>query len=146
MPRRPTPLACSTPTTPAPRELADWKSGVRAAWPSVRVEHVESEGVGDAAEVGATLAVRAFVALADLGVDDVEVQVVHGKTSSDDELIDASVTVMHPTESYDGNRHRFDADVALDHSGSFGYTVRVVPRNAALASVSEMGARRRDPG
>ena len=46
---------------------------------------------------------------------------------------------MHATESYDGNRHRFDADVALDQSGSFGYTVRVVPRNAALASVSEMG-------
>jgi starch phosphorylase len=121
------------------RELAEWKQRVRVTWPSVRVEHVESEGVGDAAEVGATLAVRAFVALADLGVDDVEVQVVHGRTSADDELLGATTTVMRATESYDGNRHRFDADVALDHAGSFGYTVRVVPRNAALASVSEMG-------
>jgi starch phosphorylase len=121
------------------RELAQWKERVRATWPSVRVEHVESEGVGDAAEVGATLAVRAFVALADLGVEDVEVQVVHGRTSADDELLGASMTVMKATESYDGNRHRFDADVALDQSGPFGYTVRVVPRNAALASVSEMG-------
>ncbi|MEO5664136.1 MAG: alpha-glucan family phosphorylase, partial [Nocardioides sp.] len=121
------------------RELAAWKRQVRAAWPSVRVEHVESGGVGDIAEVGATLAVRAFVALADLGTDDVEVQVVHGRTSADDDLLDAGVTVMHASESYDGNRHRFDADVPLDHSGSFGYTVRVVPRNAALASVSEMG-------
>ncbi|WP_107705532.1 alpha-glucan family phosphorylase [Nocardioides allogilvus] len=121
------------------RELAQWKQRVRAAWPSVRVEHVESGGVGDAAEVGATLAVRAFVALSDLGVDDVEVQVVHGRTSADDELLDAATTVMHVSESYDGDRHRFDADVALDQSGPFGYTVRVVPRNAALASVAEMG-------
>jgi hypothetical protein len=31
--------------------------------PSVRVEHVESSGVGDAAEVGALLSVRTFVSL-----------------------------------------------------------------------------------
>jgi starch phosphorylase len=74
-----------------------------------------------------------------LGADDVEVQVVHGRTSADDALHDAGVTVMRVSESYDGNRHRFDADVALEDSGPFGYTVRVVPRNAALASVSEMG-------
>jgi glycogen phosphorylase len=67
------------------------------------------------------------------------VQVVHGKPSGDDDLLDATTTVMHASESYDGNRHRFDADVPLDHSGPFGYTVRVVPRNEALASVSEMG-------
>ena len=121
------------------RALASWKTSVRAAWPSVRVEHVESDGVGDVAEVGASVAVRAFVALADLGVDDVEVQVVHGRAGANDDLIGASVSVMHVTESYDGNRHRFDADVALEQSGSFGYTVRVVPRNAALASISEMG-------
>ena len=42
-------------------------------------------------------------------------------------------------ESYDGNRHRFDAAVPLATSGPFGYTVRVVPRNAALASVAELG-------
>ena len=33
-------------------ELAAWKKKVRAAWPHVRVEHVESSGVGDAPEVG----------------------------------------------------------------------------------------------
>ena len=37
------------------RDLAAWKAQVKGAWPEVRVEHVESSGVGDAAEVGATL-------------------------------------------------------------------------------------------
>ena len=121
------------------RELSHWKQRVRAAWPSVRVEHVESDGVGDAAEVGAIVVVHCFIALGDLSVDDVEVQVVHGRPSADDVLLDASTTVMGHSESYEGNRHRFEASVALDRSGSFGYTVRVVPRNAALSSVSEMG-------
>ena len=38
-----------------------------------------------------------------------------------------------------GDRHPFDAAISLDHSGPFGYTVRAVPRNEALASVAELG-------
>ena len=119
--------------------LSAWKQSVRAAWPGVRVEHIESEGVGDQAEVGATLAVRAWVALGDLAASDVEVQVVHGRIGADDELTSTSVSPMEVGESYEGNRHRFDAAVRLEHSGAFGYTVRVVPRNDALASVAELG-------
>ncbi len=44
-------------------DLAAWKRRVLAAWPDVRVEHVESSGVNDAPEVGAVLSTRAFVAL-----------------------------------------------------------------------------------
>ena len=47
-------------------ELAAWKKRVRAGWPAVRVEHVETSGIGDAPEVGDTLSVRGFVALGDL--------------------------------------------------------------------------------
>jgi starch phosphorylase len=119
--------------------LAVWKKQVRSTWPTVRVEHVESLGLGDAPEVGATLTVRAFVALGDLAPADVEVQVVHGRTTSDDVLVDAGFAVMTLAESYEGGRHRFDATIAIGNSGAFGYTVRVVPHNAALASVAELG-------
>jgi starch phosphorylase len=121
------------------RSLSEWKQTVRGAWPGVRVEHVESEGVGDQAEVGATFTVRAWVALGSLSAEDVEVQVVHGRIGADDELTSSSVSPMAVGESYEGNRHRFDAAVELHHSGAFGYTVRVVPRNDALASVAELG-------
>ncbi|QBX56544.1 glycosyltransferase family 1 protein [Nocardioides seonyuensis] len=120
-------------------ELAGWKSRVRAGWPAVRVEHVESEGVSDQAEVGHALVVRAWVALGDLTTEDVAVQVVHGRTGWEDELRDSTVLPMQVGESYEGNRHRYDAEVTLDRAGSFGYTVRVVPRNEALASVAELG-------
>jgi glycogen phosphorylase len=119
--------------------LAAWKKKVRTAWPSVRVEHVESSGVGDAPEVGATLSVRSFVSLGDLAPDDVHVQVVHGKIDSDDRLVDTTVVDLSLAESYDGGRHRFDGDVVLDRSGAFGYTVRVIPRNQLLTSVAELG-------
>ncbi len=122
-------------------ELTSWKKKVRGGWGSVRVEHVESSGVGDAPEVGATLTVRAFVALGELLPEDVDVQVAHGTTTPDDVLVEetVSVTSMAVAESYEGNRFRFDAPVAIDHSGAFGYTVRVVPRHPSLTSVAELG-------
>jgi starch phosphorylase len=120
-------------------ELAAWKKKVRTEWPNVRVEHVESSGVGDAPEVGNTLSVRSFVSLGDLAPDDVHVQVVHGKIDSDDKLVDTTIEDLALAETYDGGRFRFDGDVVLDRSGPFGYTVRVIPRNALLTSVAELG-------
>jgi glycogen phosphorylase len=121
------------------RELALWKQRVKAAWPQVRVEHVESSGVADAPEVGSVLSVRAFVALGDLAPEDVEVQLVHGRADAEDVLRDTASTQLAPTESYEGGRHSFAGEVVLDHSGPFGYTVRVVPRNGHLASYAELG-------
>ena len=66
---RRSPRARSTPTTPAPPSWPPGRSGSGPRWPGVRVEHVESSGVGDAPEVGDTLSVRAFVALGDLSPD-----------------------------------------------------------------------------
>ncbi|QIG43774.1 glycosyltransferase family 1 protein [Nocardioides anomalus] len=119
--------------------LAAWKKRVKSAWLSVRVEHVESSGVGDAAEVGAVLSVRAFVSLGDLAPDDVHVQVLHGKIDSNDVLADVTVRDLALAETYDGGRYRFDGDVELDRGGPFGYTVRVIPRNELLTSVAELG-------
>ena len=120
-------------------ELAAWKKKVRSGWPSVRVEHVESSGVGDAPEVGDSVSVRAFVALGPLSPEDVDVQLVHGRSTAEDELVDTVVESMQVAESYEGGRHRFDGAVDLDRSGAFGYTVRVIPRNDLLASPAELG-------
>ena len=120
-------------------ELAAWKKKVKAGWPAVRVEHVESSGVGDAPEVGNTMSVRAFVSLGDLAPADVDVQLVHGRSTGEDQLVDTAIELLHVAESYEGGRHRFDGDLPLDRSGSFGYTVRVIPRNDLLASPAELG-------
>ena len=54
-------------------------------------------------------------------------------------LVDTVADSLTPAESYDGGRYRFDGTVTLDHSGAFGYTVRVVPRNGLLTSIAELG-------
>ena len=90
-------------------------------------------------EVGAELAVRAFVCLGPLSPDDVHVQLVHGRALADDSLADAVAFDLTLAESYEGGRHRFDGLISLVRSGAFGYTVRVLPRNDLLASPAELG-------
>ncbi len=119
--------------------LAEWKGRLREGWGSVRVEHVESSGVNESAEVGYAVDVRAFVALGDLSPEDVDVQVVSGRPGLDDLLTDTEVCSMALAEGYEGGRFRYDASVPLERSGPFGYTVRVVPRNTSLSSVAELG-------
>jgi glycogen phosphorylase len=120
-------------------ELARWKQRIRAGWSAVRVEHVESEGVGDSPEVGATLTVQAYVSLGDLVPADVDVQLLHGVVTAEDTLVNTRVESLHAVESYEGGRHRFDGSVQLERSGGFGYTVRVVPRSEFLVSPAELG-------
>ena len=124
---------------PGARDLAAWKARLRVAWPAVRVDHVESSGVSDAPQVGDVLSVRAFVSLDALATDDVRVQVVHGRVSDTDELADTeSVDLVH-AETYEGGRHRFEGDLRLSRTGAFGYTVRVLPAHAGLATSAELG-------
>jgi len=56
------------------------------------------------------------------------------------------VTPLELVESYEANRHKYDGNVTLERTGSFGYAVRVVPRNSHLASVAELGLVHLAPG
>jgi starch phosphorylase len=121
------------------RELAAWKAKVRDAWGGVRVDHVESSGVGDVPEVGTTLELRAFVSLGELTPDDVDVQVVHGRVGLDDQITDTSVVGLRHAEAYEGGRHRYVGEIKLERPGPFGYTTRIVPRHRLLAGPAELG-------
>ena len=128
------------------RDLAKWKKKIRSAWPAVKVEHVESTGIGDAPEVGITMQVRAFVALGEIDPADVEVQVVHGKATSEDVLTGTVTTPMQVAETYEGGRCRFDADVTLERAGAFGYTVRVRAQQRGAGHRLRAGPGRRSGG
>jgi starch phosphorylase len=120
------------------RGLAAWRGRVEAAWPSVQVAHVESEGVGQQAQVGDELRVRAWVALGGLSPEDVTVEVVHGRTGEGDVLVDVVRHELQPVGG-SGGQQEYAGSVRLPSAGPFGYTVRVVPRHELLASSAEPG-------
>jgi starch phosphorylase len=120
------------------RELAAWKQRIRAAWPGVRVEHVESDD-GELSP-GGRLIVRASVALGTLAPDDVTVEVVYGRAGDSDEIIDPALSPLQ----LDGDLAadgvaRYTGAAELGQPGPFGYTVRVLPRHRLLAGSAELG-------
>jgi starch phosphorylase len=120
-------------------ELAAWKQRVTQAWPGVRVDHVETEGLGDAPELGGHITLRAFVSLGGLEPSDVDVQVAYGRVDEADHLLDPESAELDVAESYEAGRHRYEGTVALDRTGPFGYTVRILPRHPNLATETELG-------
>jgi starch phosphorylase len=126
-------------TGEAARALATYKARLRPAWPGVRVDHVESTGVGDSPQVGDEVQIRAFVSLGTLDPEDVEVQLAYGRVSPADTLTDLLTLPLKHAEAYEGGRHRYEGSVRLRRTGPFGYTVRVLPHQPLLAAPSELG-------
>ncbi|NIZ92994.1 alpha-glucan family phosphorylase [Kineococcus rubinsiae] len=123
----------------AAKDLAAWKSRIRSQWSTVRVDHVESSGVGDSAQVGDVVHVRGFVTLGGLAPDDVQVQVVHGRVTESDEIRSTGTVTLRHAESFDDGRHRYEGEITLRQTGPFGYTVRILPQHTGLATPAELG-------
>ncbi|MBB4933658.1 starch phosphorylase [Lipingzhangella halophila] len=122
------------------RALAAWKQRVRAAWPGVRVQHVEVGGVDVVPQVGSELEVRATVALGNLDPEDVRVQATIGRVSPSEELLDPVLVDLSAIgRTGDGTLVRYSGSVPLERAGSCGYTVRALPTHALLSSPTEMG-------
>ena len=119
--------------------LAEWKKRVMKAWPNVRVDHVESEGLADVVTAGSTVDVRAFISLGDVTPDDVLVQVLFGAVDADDRLDDPRSERMNPVEQFEQNKWKFQASITCDHNGPFGYTVRVLPNHEGMITPMELG-------
>jgi starch phosphorylase len=121
----------------ASRELAAWKRRVAAAWPAVAVRRVEN-GARERL-LGARFTVRAVVELGALDPGEVEVQVAYGRVDDADELTAVELAALKQNGQRTDDGWVFEGEVPLAMPGAFGYTVRVVPRHAGLATASELG-------
>jgi glycogen phosphorylase len=120
------------------RELAAWKQRVQAAWPQVRIEHLESGAAGQL--LGSVLTVRVSVALGELSPDDVSVEVVYGRPDEEGEIAAPAYAPLSAEGASEATGlQRYSGEVPLDRPGPFGYTVRVLPRHRLLDSRAEMG-------
>lgn len=129
------------------QDLAAWKARVRSAWRQVAVDHVEAvdqdaaAGQVASAGLGSTLTLRVQAALGELQPDDVEVQVVAGRVDSDDAIRDAQTFPLKPAGGPDlEGRWVYEGPLALDRTGPFGYTVRILPAHRLLPAGSTSGS------
>jgi starch phosphorylase len=108
------------------KELAAWKDRVRACWPQVRIESVETSGARQIS-VGGGVASRAKVRLGRLSPGEVAVELYAGRVDAH-ENITAGVAVRMQATGREGDLHVYETSYGpCAESGLHGYTVRVAP-------------------
>ncbi len=108
------------------RQLSAWKDRVRACWPQVKVESVETAGNHEVS-VGKEVATRAKIRLGDLSPEDVAVELYAGRLDTD-ENITGGIARLMAAVAREGDLHVFETAFGpCPESGRYGYTVRVKP-------------------
>jgi starch phosphorylase len=120
------------------KELATWKTRVRASWTDVRISDIEADAA--VVEVGDEQQVSALVELGALAPDDVAVELLHGPVGPNDELTDTESITLELAANGDGGPHRFTGSFRSKTTGRHGFTLRVVPAHPDLTTAAEMGA------
>ena len=118
------------------RDKSAWKDRVRACWPYVRIESVETSGAVPIS-VGAGVASRVKVHLGALSPEEVAVELYAGRLDAHDNITDGLAMLMKAV-AREGDVHVFETSLGpCAESGLHGYTVRVRPchRDSSTAFV-----------
>ncbi len=117
------------------RALAQFKSRIRKEWERVGVKSLD--GADSDVAVGQPLTVRAKVALGELRADEVDVQLFHAPLDARGQLVEGQGVPMRAV-GREGELALFEGSLVGAQSGRYGYSVRVLPNHADLASPFEV--------
>ena len=106
---------------------------MRSGWNQVAVKHVDAK-VGDVATVGDSASFFADVQLGHLHPEDVEVQLLLGRVTSNDDLSGFEVLAMQAEHAENGVVS-YRLETRLNNAGPLGYQVRVVPTHPLMAGL-----------
>jgi len=113
------------------RQLAKWRSVVKARWSGVSVETQDAAKI-TTVRVGDRIPIRARARLGSLSAEDVRLEVVYGQTDTRGALVEPSAQAMNLVETKDGSAD-FAAEIVSAQSGRFGFAVRAIPFHKDLA-------------
>ena len=113
------------------RELAAWKSKIRANWASVAFAPASASAPNEP-RTGQTNSIRAQVYLGQLSPDDVRVEIYLGDVDSEGQIQNGTYLPMKFARTLDDGRHEFEGTITYSKSGLQGYTLRVIPHRPDL--------------
>ena len=120
-------------------QLSQWKAQMRKDWPQVRISDVQ---VGNKDRqnilVGESLQISARVHLGGVDPNHVRVEAYHGEAANGD-IRNPSATILVQTRRVDGaGDYLYQGSVPASETGTYGFSVRVVPTHAHLMQAHEL--------
>jgi starch phosphorylase len=112
------------------RQTTSWLETLHRNWERIGITDVEVPDIGNTLEVGQRFPVKVKVNLGEISPDDVEVQVIAGRLSSQEKLTnyEPMLATLKPNGNEAG-QHLFEGEVICAQSGRFGISARIIPKN-----------------
>jgi len=119
-------------------ELSRWKSKMRKDWPQVRIleVHVANKDRQNIL-VGESLQISARVHLGPVDPGNVRVEAYHGEMNNGD-IRNPSATLLKQTGADGAGNYVYEGAVPAAESGTYGFSVRVVPTHPSLSQPHEL--------
>ncbi len=119
-------------------ELAHWKERLHRLWHHVRIDSVEAELATEIA-VGSKIPIRVRVALGEIPLNDVAVEVYYGVLDSVGAIIGGELVSLQADGDADHGVQQFSATLECSFCGRHGFMLRVMPKHPQLGLVYEPG-------
>ncbi len=123
----------------AATQLSQWKTQIRKDWPEVKISDVQA-GNKDRQNilVGESLQISARVRLGAVDPRHVRVEAYHGEID-DGDIRNPTATVLNQSSKADGDgNYIYQGSVPATESGTYGFSVRVVPTHPCLMQAHEL--------
>src|SRR5216110_397477 len=123
----------------AATHVSQWKTQIRKDWPAVKISDVQI-GNKDRQSilVGESLEITARVHLGTVDPQHVRVEAYHGEVDNGD-IRNPSATLLNQSGRTDGDgNYIYQGAVPPSESGTYGFSVRVVPTHPCLMQVHEL--------
>jgi starch phosphorylase len=123
----------------ASTQLSQWKTQMRKDWPQVQISDVQvANKERQTIQVGESLEISARVHLGAVDPQHVRVEAYHGEIDNGD-LRNPAATVLNQSGNADGNgNYIYHGSVPATESGTYGFSVRVVPTHSCLMQAHEL--------
>lgn len=108
-------------------KLVEQRKRLRENWHNIYPARPQADREATQFHVGDRFSVSTEVQLGQLKPEEVEVQVYFGPVDSYNEIISSYVLPMDQVEDKGEGRYLFQREIACEHTGRYGFTVRVVP-------------------
>ena len=123
----------------AATQLSQWKSQIRKDWPQVQISDVQVVNKDrQNISVGESLEISARVHLGAVDPQHVRVEAYHGEIDNGD-IRNPTATVLNQSSQADGDgNYIYQGSVPASESGTYGFSVRVVPTHPHLMQEHEL--------
>jgi len=105
--------------------IVEWRKRLRASGSGVKITRVQTGG-SRAIRVGEKVPLTVSLVLGEIPPEDVRVQIVSGSVNPSGAIVNGSCTDMKPA-GMAGNEHQYEGQLECLESGSYGFSVRVIP-------------------